>query len=308
MDEWMDGWMDCCDPVPGSPQQSINPSIHQSVAAIPSAPRRLIVNADDFGRSSAINQAVIRAHREGVLTSASLMVNEPDASEAIALAKANPKLGVGLHLALLCGRSALPPEKIPGLVNARGEFSDSPVGAGFRYFARRGLREQLRAEIHEQFARFRASGLPLDHVNGHLHLHLHPTVFALLCEDATPLGIRHLRLTRDDFRLNAKLARGRWLYRMSHAVLFVVLAARSRAALQRLHFRSPARVFGLLQDSRVDEEYVLKLLPRLPPGDSELYSHPSLDKFRHEFDALISPRVKARVEELGIQLIRYQDL
>jgi hypothetical protein len=52
----------------------------------------------------------------------------------------------------------------------------------------------------------------------------------------------------------------------------------------------------------------LKLLPELPPGDSELYSHPSLDKFRHEFDALISPRVKAEIKNLGIELIRYQDL
>src|ERR1041384_2733884 len=96
--------------------------------------RRLIVNADDFGRSHSINQAVIRAHREGILTSASLMVNEPDAVEAIALAKANPKLGVGLHLTLLCGRCALPPEKIPGLVNARGEFDESPVRVGMHYF------------------------------------------------------------------------------------------------------------------------------------------------------------------------------
>ena len=271
-------------------------------------PRRLIVNADDFGRSHSINQAVIRAHREGILTTASLMVNEPAAAEAIALAKENPELGVGLHLTLLCGRSALPPEEIPGLVNARGEFSDKPVGVGFRYFAQRGLRQELRAEIHAQFARFRASGLPLDHLNGHLHLHLHPTVFGLLCEDAAQLGLHQMRLTRDDFPLNAQIARGRWLYRLSHAILFATLATRSRGAFRRLNLRSPARVFGLLQDSRVDEEYVLRLLPRLPPGDSELYAHPSLDKFRHEFDALISPRVKARVAELGLQLIRYQDL
>src|SRR5437588_7983476 len=81
--------------------QSINPSIHQSNPR--SRPRRLIINADDFGRSAAINQAVIRAHREGVLTSASLMVNEPAFDEAVQLARENPKLGVGLHLTLLCG-------------------------------------------------------------------------------------------------------------------------------------------------------------------------------------------------------------
>ena len=86
------------------------------------------------------------------MTTASLMVNEPGFDEAVKLAKENPKLGVGLHLTLLCGHSALPPEKIPGLANPRGEFSNNPVGAGFRYFFNRGLREQLRAEIHAQFA------------------------------------------------------------------------------------------------------------------------------------------------------------
>ena len=98
------------------------------------ARRRLIVNADDFGHSPSINTAVIRAHREGILTTASLMVNEPACAEAVALAKENPELGVGLHIALLHGRSALPSEKIPGLVNARGEFSNNPAGAGMRFF------------------------------------------------------------------------------------------------------------------------------------------------------------------------------
>src|SRR5829696_6407740 len=102
--------------------------------ARPDAARRLIVNADDFGASPSINEAVIRAHREGILTTASLMVNEPSCDEAVALAKENPRLGVGLHLALLFGRSALPPGKIPGLVNASGEFSENPVVAGMKFF------------------------------------------------------------------------------------------------------------------------------------------------------------------------------
>ena len=101
--------------------------------------RRLIVNADDFGRSHSINEAVIRAHQDGILTTASLMVNEPAREEAVALARQNPRLGVGLHLALSHGHSALPPEKIPGLVNERGEFSNQPAATGFRYFMRRSL-------------------------------------------------------------------------------------------------------------------------------------------------------------------------
>jgi hopanoid biosynthesis associated protein HpnK len=270
--------------------------------------RRLIVNADDFGRSPSINEAVIRAHREGILTTTSLMVNEAACAEAVALARENPGLGVGLHLTLILGHSALAHEKIPGLVNARGEFTNSPPAAGFRYFFKRSLREQLRAEIHAQFQKFHATGLKLDHLNGHLHLHLHPAIFRILMEDAEELGIERVRLTFDPFRLNLRLASGHLAYRALHVLIFHPLSARARPVLQQRGFRHTQHVFGLLQNARVDEPYVLGLLAQLPSGDSELYSHPSLDEFRNEFDALISPRVKERVRQLGVSLIRYQDL
>jgi hopanoid biosynthesis associated protein HpnK len=236
------------------------------------------------------------------------MVNEPGFAEAMAFANENPRLGVGLHLTLLMGHAALPPEKIPGLVNAQGEFSHSPVGVGLNYFFKGSLREQLRAEIHAQFEKFHATGLTLDHVNGHLHLHLHPLVFEILMEDADALRITHLRLTRDCLARSRRMSRGHLFYKISHAAIFEFLSHRARKILAAKKIRHAQITFGLLQDSRVDENYILQLLPELPPGDSELYSHPSLDKFRHEFDALISPRVKAEIKNLGIELIRYQDL
>jgi hopanoid biosynthesis associated protein HpnK len=277
-------------------------------AVAPSSRRRLVVNADDFGRSASINRAVIRAYREGILTTASLMVNEPAFEEAVTLAHQNPRLGVGLHLTLLCGHSALTPEQIPGLVDGRGRFADSPAGVGFRYFSYRSLREQLRREIRAQFQKFRATGLQLDHVNGHLHLHLHPTIFGILMEEASSLGIQRMRLTRDPFWLNIRLARGHWGYRILHAIIYRVLSARARPVLCQRGIRHTSAVFGLLQNARVDESYLLALLPALRPGDSELYSHPSVDVFKNEFDALISPQVRDLVENLEINLIRYQDL
>jgi chitin disaccharide deacetylase len=270
--------------------------------------RRLIVNADDFGRSPSINEAVIRAHREGVLTTASLMVNEASAGEAVELAHRNPRLGVGLHLTLLCGRSALAPHTLPGLVNAEGQFTSNPAGAGFRYFFQPGLREQLRSEIHAQFAKFRETGLPLDHVNGHLHLHLHPTVFRVLMDARAELGIERVRLTFDPFWLNLRLASGHLAYRALHAAVFHSLSALARPRLRRQGILHTRKVFGLLQNARVDEDYVLRLLPQLPSGDSELYSHPSLDEFKNEFEALVSPRVRELTKRLDIELIRYRDL
>jgi hopanoid biosynthesis associated protein HpnK len=289
--------MECCQ----------SPTLRAAGAA-PRPAIRLVVNADDFGRSDSINQAVIRAHRDGILTSASLMVNESACDPAVALAKENPRLGVGLHLTLLMGRSALAPAEIPGLVNDRGEFENDPVKVGFRYYFRTELRARLRREIHAQFARFRATGLPLDHVNGHLHMHLHPVVRRILLDDAAELGVERMRLTREPYWMDAPLASGRRFYRAFHAAVYACLGGQARAEFRRCRIRHTERVFGLLQNDRVDERYVLKLLDVLPTGDSELYSHPSLDNFKHEFDALVSPRVKERIKARGVELIRYQDL
>lgn len=277
-------------------------------AAISNGARRLIVNADDFGRSTSINEAVMDSCGNGVLTTASLMVNEPAAAAAVELARQQPRLGVGLHLTFLFGASALGPDRLPGLVDQSGQFRSGPVGSGFRFFFLPSLREQLRLELRAQVERFRETGLTLDHVNGHLHMHLHPVLLDLLSQEAGSLGIQRVRLTRDPLGLNLALARGQLAYRLSHALIYRILSARARRRFQRLNIRHTQRVFGLLQNARVDERYVLGLLRRLPAGDSELYSHPSLDEFRHEFNALISDAVKSEVQRQGIHLIRYQDL
>lgn len=270
--------------------------------------RRLIVNGDDFGRSRSINAAIIRAHREGILTTASLMVSGRAAAEAVELARQNPRLGVGLHLTLVSGRSALPSQELRGLVDAQQRFRSNAVAAGLRYFLQANLREPLRREIREQCRRFHLTGLRLDHLNGHLNVHLHPTVLRILTDDAAELGFQHLRLTRDPFWLNVRVSPGRWLYRVSHALIFSLLARWAAPILRRRGIRPADHVFGLLQNAAVNEDFLTRLLPRLPAGDSELYCHPSLGKHRAELEALISPRVKALVQALGIPCLRYQDL
>jgi chitin disaccharide deacetylase len=270
--------------------------------------RRLIINADDFGRSAAINEAVVRAHREGVLTSASLMVNGEAFEGAVGIARKYPALGVGLHLTLLCGRSTLGEREIPDLVDAGRWLPNDPVATGCRYFFRNSLLPQLRREMAAQFEKFHATGLTLDHVNGHLNMHMHPTVFRLLMEEAEAWGIRRVRLTHDRLRLNLRLARGAWGYRLSHALIFTLLSWRSRGALRSRGISFAGTVFGLLQNGRVDIEYVKRLLPRIPEGVSELYSHPSARPDSAELEALLDPRVKSLLGELDIQTIRYQDL
>jgi hopanoid biosynthesis associated protein HpnK len=270
--------------------------------------RRLVVNADDFGRSASTNAAVIQAHREGILTTATLMVSEPGFAEAVTLARENPRLGVGLHLTLVDGHSALPPDRVPGLVNEHGEFDHNPARCGWRYFFNRGLRAQLREEIAAQFGKFQCTGLALDHLDSHHHLHMHPVVMSLVLELAARHGVRHIRLTREPFNQGIRRAARPGLAQFAHACAHALLARRARPRMRQLGIRHTRAVFGLLRDGRIDEGYVLRLLPLLPEGDSELYSHPSLDQFRPELDALISPRVAALVDELGVDLIRYQDV
>lgn len=269
---------------------------------------RLIVNADDFGRCSSANRAIERAYREGILTSASLMVNEHGAEAAAEIARRNPGLAVGLHVVLACGRSALKPSEIIGVVNQRFEFPSSAVWAGLKYFLVRDMRKHLQHEIDAQLREFRTLGLDLDHVNGHLNIHLHPTVFDIFRRHYHDWGVTAMRLTRDPFLLNCRLAWGRYLYRASHAFIFNRLSARARPSLQRRGIRHADAVFGLLQNDRITEDYILRLLDNLWPGDFELYCHPDEDAHAHETEALCSPRVREKIRERGIELITHSDL
>jgi predicted glycoside hydrolase/deacetylase ChbG (UPF0249 family) len=202
----------------------------------------------------------------------------------------------------------LPPDQIAGIANAEGAFDASAPRAGWRYFFQRSLRLQLEAEIAAQFERFDRTGLVLDHVNGHLNLHLHPVILDILVRNAARWGIRAVRLTRDPFWFNARIAGGAWGYRSSHAFIYWLLAASARGKLRRAGIRFTPRVFGLLQNARVDETFLRNLLERLPEGTSEVYAHPSETEFRHELQALVSPGVRERIAGCGIQLLRYQDL
>jgi chitin disaccharide deacetylase len=273
-----------------------------------SSHRRLVVNADDFGRDASVNEAVRRACREGILTTASLMVNGDAFNEAVEIAREFPQLGVGLHLCLLKGRSELKPTDIPGLVDEYFYFSDHPVRTGIRYFFHPGLKRQLFQEIDAQVARFRGTRLRMDHLNGHLNIHLHPTVFALLIRHARKWGIEGIRLTRDPFWLNARLAPGRWGYRTSHAAIFSVLSWWARSSLHRHGIRHTRSVFGLLQSGQMDEDYLSRLLPQLPAGDSEVYLHPCRQQSPAELAALLSPRIRELIRQHDIRLLRYQDL
>jgi hopanoid biosynthesis associated protein HpnK len=277
--------------------------------------RQLIVVADDFGVSPAVNAAVVAAHRHGILTAASLLVNETASAEAVALAHANPTLAVGLHLALSLSRATLPAAHIPHLVDAEGRFPASSAWAGLRYQFSRATRRELADEIRAQLARFRATGLVLDHVTGHQHVHMHPQVLTILLDCAGEYGIAAFRVVRDDLGQNLRLDRARLGYKLSHWAMFGPLG---RHAARRVHTAGLAmadRVRGLYQDGRMTTAHLRALLRDLPVGVTEIYAHPSTapdgDPQRlpqEELAALTDAGVRALVATRGIALTSYTAL
>lgn len=277
--------------------------------------RQIILNADDFGCSANINEAIIRAHRQGVLTSTSLMVAGDAVEEALTLARETPTLAVGLHVVVAKGRAVLPPAQIPHIVDSTGSFEDDPLRAGLRYFFSRTAQRELARELEAQFDRFAATGLGLSHIDSHLHMHLHPTVFDMLLPLAVQYGARGLRLPRDDFWLAMGYDRRHGGLKATWALAFGVLARRCESRLGGNHLTVAHRVYGLMQTGQMHEAYVANLLRRLKVPTAELYFHPST-VFESETSGpnpddlatLLSPTVRQVIQEQDLCLVTYATL
>lgn len=284
------------------------------------APRRLIVSADDFGMSPGINAGIVRAHHDGILTDAGLMVNGAAFEEAVALARDHPSLSVGLHLVLVQGRSTLPRQAIPALVDAHGHFAANPVTSGLRYFFQPGVRAQLHSEIRAQLEKFRATGLDLSHVDGHLNIHMHPAVLPIVLDLAGEYGIRAMRLSREPLLPALRFDREHLLRKGFEAAVFHALGAFAAGRLDTRAIRYPGRMYGLHQTGHISEDYLLRTLAEIPEGVSEIYCHvglvddeaarwrPADYRSEAELQALTSERVREALEVNGVELVSYRDL
>ena len=282
--------------------------------------KRLIVNGDDFGLSEQVNAAILHAHRHGILTNASLMVSARAWRGAVELARATPSLQVGLHLTLVQGRAVLDHRHIPQLTDRDGNFLHNPIRAGLRYFFSARARSQIRDECRAQIERFLATGLPLAHIDGHVNIHLHPIVLNSLLELAEEYGIRAMRLTREDLACSLALDSRAALRKRLESGVFARLSRHAEHKLAAAGIVWPDSLFGLHQTGRVDEPYLLGLLPRLQAGVTELYCHPAFlpcpevrrwtPDYRRdaELAALTSQAVRRVLEDQQIELIGYREL
>lgn len=283
--------------------------------------RKVIFTADDFGLDESVNEAVERAHRNGVLTSASLMVTAPAAADAVARAKRLPGLAVGLHLVLVQGVPALPREEAAPLLGPDGAFLASPAAAGLRYFFSPKARAALAKEIRAQFEAFRRTGLALDHVDGHTHLHIHPTIFALLVEIGRDYGMRAMRVPYERPLASWRAAGEGLAFRLAASGAFAPWARHMRAALRRAGVVCNDAICGFHDTGAMVEPLVVRHLEQLAPGTvTEFYCHPATRKsemllrqmpgYRNveELEALTSPRLREVLRRLAITPIAFRDL
>ena len=274
--------------------------------------KRLIVTADDFGLSIPVNDAVERAHGEGVLSAASLMVGAPAVEDAVQRARKFPSLGVGLHLTLLDGRPVLPPDQIPGLIGPDGRFFSDPFRFGLALYVSPELQRQVKAEINAQFERFAATGLRLDHVNAHRHFHLHPVVLQSIMEIAPRFGRPPVRIPLEPFTPSFRAGRNRAFGRLLSSVFYFAQTRRVRRFLQEAQIPSNDNLFGLNDSGALTEPLLLGLIDHLPNGVSEIYCHPATRSWEgadnlpssyrpeSELAALLSPLVKNAIEGHGL--------
>jgi hopanoid biosynthesis associated protein HpnK len=282
--------------------------------------RRLIVTADDFGLAEPVNAAVERAHRDGILTSASLMVTAPAAADAIARARRTPSLAVGLHLVLADGVPALDTASIPALVGRDGRFPASPLAAGVAIFCRPGARAQLEREVRAQLERFMATGLPLDHVDAHHHLHIHPTVRRCLIRIAREYGIRAMRLPREPAYPAWRAARDRAFARGFGALAHGARLARMRRELDAAGIACNDWMFGLNDAGRMTGARIAAQFARLPDGVTELCLHIATQPWQgsdawpqdfacvEEYAALLDRHIADLIDRRGIARAAFRDL
>jgi hopanoid biosynthesis associated protein HpnK len=280
--------------------------------------RQLIINGDDFGFSSGVNRAIIDAHQQGVLTSTSLMVTGNAFEEAVALAQANPNLAVGLHLVLACGCSVLPPEQIPHLVDSNRCFSNQPEKAGLYYHFSAAAKRELPLEIRAQLEKFRQTGLPLSHVDGHVHVHVQPIVLQTLVQFAQEFDIRFIRLPLEGLQPTLSIDRSSFLLKVLWSLVYTGLRHYGEGVLRAHHIRFTERVFGLLQSGQMTEDYLLHLIPQIHAQLVEIYSHPAIPVPGEadngiglglaERNALMSDRVRQVIEASGFHLTNYLKL
>jgi hopanoid biosynthesis associated protein HpnK len=276
--------------------------------------KQLIVNADDLGLTPAVNRGVVRAFQSGIVTSTSLLVTGSAFEDAVALARQNPELDVGLHLALVEERAVLGPDVLPTLVDETGRFPRTSAE-----FIRRAILGginwlEVEREIAAQIALFQATGLRLSHLDSHQHLHMFPPVFQIVRRLARWVENVWIRNPVGPWRKSPDTPMGRWVQRLG-LNLTCLSARRLRDGSQP---QMPDGMYGFEVSGRLTRSALEQILRKIPDGLYELICHPGEDdaetrtryshwgyRWAEELEALTARETRVVLQEQGIVLTSF---
>jgi hopanoid biosynthesis associated protein HpnK len=276
--------------------------------------KRLIVNADDLGLTPAVNRGVVRAFQDGIVTSASLLVTGSAFEEAVALARQNPELDVGLHLTLVEERAVLGHEALPTLIDETGRLP--PTSGEFlrRAFLGRISWDEVEREIAAQIARFQETGVRLSHLDSHQHLHMFPPLFQIVSRLTIGMDDVWIRNPIGPWRKSPDTPIGRWLQRLG----LNLTCLWARALHGPPQAQMPDGMYGFEVGGRLTRSALEQILRRIPDGLCELICHPGEEdadtriryshwgyRWAEELDAVTAPETREVLKEHEIALTSF---
>ena len=289
--------------------------------------KRLIVNADDFGLTVKVNQAIVDGHCSGLISSASLLANGEAFDSAVALSRQAPRLGVGVHLNLTEGKPVALSSGISSLVNGQGFFARKPAKLWGAIILGRVSTVDIEKELRAQIEKVLAAGIVPTHLDSHKHVHALPALGRMAIRLAHQYGIPAIRRLGERWSALGCLlrrfpqAKTRIFRQLLNSCMLAVVSRGWSRELRRAGIACAEHFYGLTPTGFLDEDLLREILRHLPDGTSELMCHPGfvdqalrqtptrlLQQREVEYQALTRAAIKLLAKDLGVQLINYGDL
>lgn len=279
--------------------------------------RRLIINADDLGLTSGVNLGILKAHRDGLVTSTTLMACGERFSEAAELVRQAPRLSVGCHVVLVDGSPTLDADKVSSLLNSGPHFRESLINFACVAIAGRLSEDEVEAEVTAQIQKLQSAGIEVSHVDSHKHTHMFPVISRGILRAAKKCGVRAIR---NPFEPLVFASLRHWKRRFQLRVMQQYRGA-FRSALEQAEMVTPDGCIGIAVTGGLTAEIFEMLIENLPEGTWEFVSHPGyndseLDKIKtrlresrdKELSILTLDKMKDVLRQQDIKLISYREL
>jgi chitin disaccharide deacetylase len=286
--------------------------------------KQLILNADDFGMTIGVNEGIVRAHRDGVLTSATLMANGLAFDDAVRRAAENPKLGIGCHLVLVGGKPVASAEKVPSLIDAQGNLPDSLAAFVARVTAGIIKTDEIECELKAQILKIQSAGIMPSHLDTHKHTHAHPRVMEVVGRVAQEFGIRKIRRPVENLRDSWETTRSHVQgvsKRIVAAGAVRVVASRFDAIAEKYQLTCPDHFLGLAMTGQLGPAALRRMAESVEEGSTEIMLHPGIcdadlaasgsrlqQQRQTELDGLLDGGVREAFSQRGIHFISYREL